>query len=159
MPQPRDQHTVERATAAAMGNMKHDGSHSGHAGTLCPTPLEAHPRLPFAGESEPRVTGLGVPNAGLILGGQERVIVGHLVGPAIHIREHIIQSVEQAEVPVLRVPAPVPAGSDHEDRGTAQPTPTASPSQLRPPGAAGPGQPVSGWSEPGRLGPGRVAGP
>jgi hypothetical protein len=100
-----------------------------------------------------------VPNAGLILGGQDHVIVGHLVGPAIHIREYIIQRIGQVEVPVPRIPGPVPAGSDQEDTGTAQPTPTASPSQLHPPGAIGPGQPVSGWSGPGRLGPGRVVGP
>jgi hypothetical protein len=140
------------------GHVRHGGGHAGHTGMFWPTQQEARPRLLFAGESEPRIAALGMPTGGLMVGGAEHVIEGHLVGPAIHPHAHVVVRVEWEEAVIPQPPAPIAVESDQAGAATAQPNPlTASPLQPRPPGAAGPGRPVSGWSSPGLPGPGRPA--
>ena len=111
-------------------------------------------------------TGTGFPEpgmpegGGLGVGGPEHMIAGHPVGPAIHPLTHVAVRVERGEAVIPQPTAPGAAESDQAGAATAQPNPpTASPLPPRPPGAAGPGRPVSGWSGPGLPGPGRPASP
>ncbi len=137
-------------------HMRHGGGHFATAGQLgmdFPTPPEFYPW-----ESEPGPAP-GMPTGGLVVGGPEHRIAGHLVGPTIHPLTHFTVQVEggQTVTPQPTVPSAGQAGQ--AGAATAQPDPTASPLQSRPPGTAGPGRPVSGWSSPGLPGPGRPASP
>ncbi len=137
-------------------HMRHGGGHfaiSGQLGMYFPTPLEL-----FPWESEPGPAP-GIPTGGLVVGGPERVVAGHLMGPASHPHTHVTVQIERGEAVIAQPTAPSAAESDQTVAATAQPYPTASPLQTRPPGAAGPGRPVSGLSSPGMPGPGRPASP
>jgi len=138
-------------------HMRHGGGHfatAGQLGMYFPTPPELYPW-----ESEPGPAP-GMPTGGLVVGGSEHRIAGHLVGPAIHALTHLTVQVEHGEAVTSQPTVPSTAGSDQGGVATAQPSPpTASPLQSRPPGAGGPGRPVSGWSSPGLPGPGRPASP
>jgi hypothetical protein len=95
----------------------------------------------------------------LVVGGPEHLIAGHLVGPTIHPLTHVAVRFEAGEAVNPQPTVPGAAESDQAGAATAEPDPTASPLPPRPPGAAGPGRPVSGWSSPGLPGPGRPASP
>jgi len=162
-------------------HMRHGGGHfatAGQLGMFFPTPPEL-----FTWESEPGPAP-GMPTGGLVAGRPEHMIAGHSVGPAIHPLTHVTVQVERGEAVIPQPTAPSAAESDRAGAATAmaqpnptasplqprppgaatatataQPNPTASPLPPRPPGAAGPGRPVSGWSSPGLPGPGRPASP
>jgi hypothetical protein len=139
-------------------HMRHGGGHfatAGQLGMFFPTPPEL-----FTWESEPGPAP-GMPTGGLMAGRSEHMIAGHPVGPAIHPLVHVTVQVERGKAVIPQPTAPSAAESDRAGAATAmaQPNPTASPSQPRPPGAAGPGRPVSGWFSPGLPGPGRPASP
>ena len=137
-------------------HMRHGGGHfaiAGQLGMFFPTPPEL-----FTWESEPGPAP-GMPTGGLVVGGPEHRIAGHLVGPAIHPLTHVTVLVERGEAVIPQPTAPSAAESDQAGAATAQPNPTASPSSPRPPGAVGPGRPVSGWSSLGLPGPGRPPSP
>ena len=139
-------------------HMRHGGDHFATAGQLgmdFPIPPESYPW-----ESEPGPAP-GMPTGGLMAGRSEHMIAGHPVGPAIHPLVHVTVQVERGKAVIPQPTAPSAAESDRAGAATAmaQPNPTASPSQPRPPGAAGPGRPVSGWFSPGLPGPGRPASP
>jgi hypothetical protein len=86
-------------------------------------------------------------------GGPGPMITGHIVGPAIHYPAHVVVRAEQSEVVTLQAPAPGGAGT----AAAAPADSTAGLALPRPPGVAGPGRRVSGWSGPGLPGPGRVS--
>ena len=141
------------------GSMRHGGGHAGHSGMFWPVGLEARPRLLFAEEVGPRPTALGMPTGGLMIGGPEHLIVGHLLAPAIHPLAHVMVWVDRGQVVIPQPTAPSAGELDEPGGATAQPNPTATPLQPRPPGAAGPGRPMSGQSSPGLPGPGRPTSP
>jgi hypothetical protein len=99
------------------------------------------------------------------VGGPGPMITGHLVGPAIHPLAHVVGRIERLEAVAPQPPAPTGAAApgaaelDQSGAASAQPNPISSPSLPRPPGALGPGRPVSGSSGPGLPGPGRPARP
>jgi len=137
-------------------HMRHGGGHfaiAGQLGMFFPTPPEL-----FTWESEPGPAS-GMPTGGLVVGGPEHRIAGHLVGPAIHPLTHVTVLVERGEAVIPQPTAPGAGESAAVGAATAQPDPTARPLPARPPGAAGPGRPVSGWSSPGLPGPGRPTSP
>jgi len=143
-------------------HMRHGGGHfatAGQLGMYFPTPPEL-----FTWESEPGPAP-GMPTGGLVAGRPEHMIAGHPVGSAIHPLVHVTVPVERGEAVIPQPTAPSTAESDQAGAATATattqppPNPTASPSSPRPPGAAGPGRPVSGWSGPGLPGPGRPPSP
>ncbi|MGO9466481.1 MAG: hypothetical protein ACLQVF_20260, partial [Isosphaeraceae bacterium] len=136
------------------GPVRHGGGHTGHHGILFPTQLELLPYL-FPGEPEQGPAAPGIPTAGVVGGGAERILAGHLLGPGSHPHAPVVVRVERGK-PSMPNPA-APVEIDQGGAATAQPNPTASPSSPRPPGAAGPGRPVSGSSGPGLPGPGRPA--
>jgi len=139
------------------GHMRHGGGYAG-GHVFFSTQPETRSTL-FAGEPEPGPAAPGMPMGGLVVGGPEHMIAGHLVGPAIHPLAHVAERVERGEAVIPQPTAPSAAESDQAGAATVQPNPTASPLPPRPPGAAGPGRPVSGWSSPGLPGPGRPASP
>jgi hypothetical protein len=140
------------------GHMRHHGGHAGHMGTFFPETLWQL----FPGEPELGLAAPGIPTVGLVEGGPGHMIPEHPAHPATHPLAHVAV---RGEVVIPQPKAPggpaAPAGSESDEAGaaTVQPNPTTSPSSPRPPGAAGPGRPVSGWSGPGRPGPGRPANP
>jgi len=138
-------------------HMRHGGGHfaiGGQLGMYFPTPPEL-----YTWESEPGPAP-GMPTGGLVVGGPEHRIAGHLVGPATHAPTHLIVQVEGRMAVTPQPTIPSATDTDQAGTATAQPSPpTASPWQSRPPGASGPGRPVSGWSSPGLPGPGRPASP
>jgi hypothetical protein len=131
-------------------HMRHGGGHTGHIGLLLPTQLAL-------GEPEPGPVAPEMIMAGLVGGGPEHMVAVHPVGPAIHPLAQVPLRVVLGEAVSPQSTDADAAGSDDGVRATAQPNPDASPSTGRPPGAGGPGRPVSGWSGPGRPGPGRPA--
>jgi hypothetical protein len=148
-----------RGHGAPEVHIKHGGGHPGHPGIFCPTEPETLPWLLIIWEAELRNAALGMPARGLMMGGPEHLFEGHLVGPATNPSMHTVLRGVGGQVVIAQPPAPSAIESDQDGAATAQPDPTASPSQARPPGAAGPGRPVPGWSGPGRPGPGRLASP
>jgi hypothetical protein len=136
------------------GQMKHRAGYPMHLG------IGFQPEMRHLfGEPETGPAAPGMPMGDLGLGGPEHMVAGHLVGPAIHALTHVPVRVEGEEAVVPQPTAPSAAESDQAGAATAQPDPTASPLPPRPPGAAGPGRPVSGWSSPGLPGPGRPPSP
>jgi hypothetical protein len=132
-----------------------------HAGrfmhTFFATETEMVPYL-FIGEP-----GLGAAAPGMfadvaIAGAAEPMTAGHLASPAGHPLAHAPIVVGQGEPSITQPAAPDGFDSDRTGAATAQPDPTANPVTQRPPGALGPGRPVSGWSGPGLIGPGRPPG-
>lgn len=123
-----------------------------HMGIIFPTPMQLRASL-FGGEPLPGSGPIGMPAGGAIVEHErEHQAMDHLAGPLIYRHGHAAGPGE-----ALISPANAP-GADESDQGggaTAQPTPTASPSSARPPGAIGPGLPVFGLSGPGLPGPGR----
>ena len=114
----------------------------------------------FIGEPRAGTTAPHLLVGGGVVGGAEHMTAGHhLAGRAGHPVSHIPLQGERGETLAPQVEA---VGGDESDQGAAatdQPDPTANPSSQRPPGAAGPGRPVAGWSGPGLPGPGRPASP
>jgi hypothetical protein len=150
------------------GSAGHGGNHSGFEGPMrhragyygpMGTGFQPEMRELFAGEPEPGPAAPGMPMGGLVVGGPEHLIAGHLVGPTIHPLTHVAVRFEGGEAVNPQPTVPSAAESDQAGAATVQPDPTASPLPPRPPGAAGPGRPVSGWSSPGLPGPGRPASP
>jgi hypothetical protein len=133
-------------------HMRHGGGHTEHVGLLLPTQLAL-------GEPEPGPIAPEMIMGGLVVGGPEHMVAVHPVGPAIHPLAHVPLRVVPGEAVAPQPTDAGVAGSDDGSGATAQPNPDASPSSARPPGAGGPGRPVSGWSGPGRPGPGRPARP
>ena len=142
------------------GQMSHGGGHAEHMGIFFPS-VSAHQVMEqVAGEPGPGPAYHGLPMGGLVAGASEHMIAGHLVGPAIHPVAHMAALVEPREAMIPQPTAPGDAQSDHAGAATAQPNPpVANPLPPRPPGAAGPGRRVFGWSGPGRPGPGRLPSP
>jgi hypothetical protein len=109
-----------------------------------------------AGEPGPGPAYLGGPMGGLVVGGPEHMIAGHLVGQAVQALAHVAARVEPGESVNSQLSSAGDTQSDQAGAATAQPNPpTANPLPPRPPGATGPGRPVSGSSGPGLPGPGR----
>jgi hypothetical protein len=136
------------------------GGHCEHMGIFFPSEA-AHQFIELvAGEPGPAPAYVGMPTGGLVVAGPEHMIAGHLVGQAVHAFAHVAARVEPGEAVISQ---PSSAGDTQRDQAgaaTAQPNPpTASPLPARPPGAIGPGRPVSGWSSPGLPGPGRRPSP
>jgi hypothetical protein len=146
------------------GSAGHGGSHGSFEGRMrhravYPGHFQPEMRELFAGQPEPGPAAPGMPMGGLVVGGPDHLIAGHLVGPAIHPLTHVAVRFEGGEAVNPQPTAPSAADSDRAAAATVQPDPTVSPLPPRPPGAAGPGRPVSGWSSPGLPGPGRPASP
>jgi hypothetical protein len=132
------------------------GGHCEHMGIFFPTEAVHQITELVAGEPGPAPAYLGMPTGGLVVGGPEHMIAGHLVGPSAHPLAHVAARVEPGEVVISQPSSGGDTQSDQAGAATAQPNPpTANPLPPRPPGASGPGRPVSGWSSPGLPGPGR----
>jgi len=136
------------------GHMKHRTGYPGLIGTG----FQPEMRQLF-GEPEPGPAAPIMLMGDLLGGGPEHMVAGHPVGSAIHPLTHVVVRDEGGEAVVPQPIVPSAADSDQAGAATAQPDPTASPLPPRPPGTAGPGRPVSGWSSPGLPGPGRPASP
>jgi hypothetical protein len=145
------------------GPMRLVGGYMSHRGMFIPTPPQLERRsLLFFGEPETGPAPPGMPTGGLEAGVPEHLIADYPVVPAIHL---LANAAEQDAALIPQPTAPggatthIAAETDQAGAATAQPNPTASPLSPRPPGAVGPGRPVSGWSGPGLPGPGRRVGP
>jgi hypothetical protein len=134
-------------------HMKHDVRHPGSLGLA----FLPETRQLFAGQPEPAPPAPGMLIGDLGIGGPDHLIPGHLVAPAIHPLTHLAVRFEGGEAVNPQPATPSAGDADQAGAATAQPDPTSSPLPPRPPGAAGPGRPVSGWSSPGLPGPGRPA--
>jgi hypothetical protein len=162
---------VWAVTAGASGRGPHGPPlHWGHAGHMKPGgghhpgqmgiffPVEpAHQFMErVAGEPGPGPAFAGRPTLGEAGGGAEHMIGGRLSAPAVRPLAYITARGDHGEdVTPQSVPASA-AEKDNQGGATAQPNPpTARPWPQRPPGAAGPGRPLSGWWGPGLPGPGR----
>jgi hypothetical protein len=142
------------------GHMKHGGGHAEHMGVFFPSAAAHQITSVVAGEAGPGPAFLGMPIGGVVVGGPEHMIAGHLVGLAIHPLAHVAARVEPGEAVIPQPTVPGDTQSDQAGAATAQPNPpVANPLPPRPPGAAGPGRRVFGWSGPGRPGPGRLPSP
>jgi hypothetical protein len=134
-------------------HMRHGGGHfaiAGQLGMYFPTPPGLYP---WESEPGPAPT---MPAGGLVVGGTEHMTTGHLTNLAIHARTHVPVQVEGGQAAISQLTAPNGVEPDQAGAATAQPNPpTTSSSLSRPPGAYGPGRPVSGWSSPGLPGPGQ----
>jgi len=143
-----------------VGHMRHGEGHAEQMGIFFPSNPAHQFMEQLAGEPGPGPAYVGVPTGGLVVGGPEHMIAGHLAGPAIHPIAHVAATAEREEDVIAQSAVPSAAQSDEGGAATAQPNPpTASRLPPRPPGAAGPGRWVSGWSGPGLPGPGRPPGP
>jgi hypothetical protein len=147
------------------GHMRRGGSHSEPLGIPFAILLvEARSAL-LPGEPGPNSAAPAMPTSGQVVGGQEYGVAGPMAFPANHPPAHVVVPVGREDSVMTQPAAPggatasSPTDSDQASAATAQPNPTASPSSPRPPGAAGPGRPVAGWSSPGLPGPGRPASP
>ncbi len=109
----------------------------------------------YRAQPEPSLAAPELLTGGLAVGGPAHLIAGHLAGPAMHPHAHVAMRIESGE-PLNELSTPF-SGSESNEEGaaTVQPNPIASPLSPQPPGAAGPGRPVTGWSGPGLPGPGR----
>ena len=111
--------------------------------------------LLFFGEPE---TGPAPP--GMPTGEPEHVIGDHSVAPVIHLLSDPAQPVDSEKGTTPQSTSAGGAGDlDQANVANAPQNPSANPSSPRPPGARGPGRPVSGWAGPGQPGPGRPATP
>jgi hypothetical protein len=135
-----------------VGHMRHGGGHAEHRGIPLTTPF-------LLGEVEASLAAPQILMGGVVVGGPEHMVAGHVEVPAIHPHAHAPLRVERGEAVIPQPTAPGAAESDREGATTAQQNPTVSPWSPRPPGAAGPGRRVSGLSGPGLPGPGRPASP
>jgi hypothetical protein len=130
---------------------------AGHIGhTFFATELETQVYV-LPGEPDVGPVAPGMFTGAAFVGGTDHMTAGHLTGTRSHTNAQVHARVEQRD-PLTSEPA-APGGGESNDTGaaTAQPNSTANPSWARPPGASGPGRPVSGWSGPGLPGPGRPA--
>jgi hypothetical protein len=101
------------------------------------------------------------------VGGPGPMMTEHLVSPALSPPAHFGAHGQPTGTAVSQPPAAEGAavsgtlGLDQPGAGavSAQPNPTVVPALPRPPGAVGPGLPISGRAGPGLLGPGRPANP
>jgi hypothetical protein len=142
------------------GRMPHGGGHAGDMGIFFPSVPAQQFMESIAGEPGPAPAHLALPTGGLVVGGSEHMIAGHMVGPAIHPHTHPAVRAEAGMAVSSQVTASSDDESDQAAMTTAQPNPPiASPLPPRPPGAGGPGRRVSGWSSPGLPGPGRPPSP
>ena len=94
-------------------HMRHGGGHfaiSGQLGMYFPTPLEL-----FPWESEPGPAP-GIPTGGLVVGGPERVVAGHLMGPASHPHTHVTVQIERGEAVIPKPTAPMPPNRTRRSR-------------------------------------------
>jgi hypothetical protein len=143
-----------------LGHMSDGGSHYEHMGIFFPT-LPAHQIVDhLAGEPGAGPAFLAISTGGLAVGGPEHMIASHLAGPPVHPVAHTAAHLDAGETGIQ--PSTVPSADESSQAGaaTAQPNPpAASPLRPRPPGAAGPGRPMFGWSGPGQPGPGRPPSP
>ena len=141
------------------GHMR-PGGHCEHMGIFFPSAAVHQFIEDVAGEPGPGPAHVGIPAGGLVVGGSEHMVAAHLEGPTVHPLAHVVARVEPGEAVISQ---PSSAGDSQRDQAgaaTAQPNPpTANPLPPRPPGASGPGRPVSGWSSPGLPGPGRRPNP
>jgi hypothetical protein len=143
-----------------VGHTRHVGGHADHMGIFFPVEPAQQFMDQLAGEPGPAPAYLGTPTGGLVVGGPEHMIAGHLVGPATHPVTHVAARGERGEDVIPQSAVVNAADTDHAGTATAQPTPpTASPLPPRPPGAAGPGRPDIGRWGPGRPGPGQPPSP
>jgi hypothetical protein len=92
------------------------------------------------------------------VGGPGPMMPGLTESPVHPPLAHVVAPVEARETMTPQPPAP--GGTDLDQSGAAvRPNPTVGPVSARPPGAAGPGRPVSGLLGPGLPAPGRPARP
>jgi hypothetical protein len=141
------------------GQVRHS-SHAPQMGIFFPfeSPYWSIDRL--SGEPGPAPAHLHLPSGGVVVGGPEHPIVGHVLGPAIHPIAHVAARIETGDVANAPLTSADDAQTQQDEGATAQPNPpNASRLPTRPPGATGPGRPVIGWSGPGLPGPGRPASP
>jgi hypothetical protein len=134
------------------GPMRHGAGHPDFVGMMMATHSSIEEREPAAIAPE-------MFSGGPVGGGSEHLVGGHPAGSAIHPPVRVPLRVERGSAALPQPTAAEGTESDHDGAATGPPNPTVSPWSSRPPGAAGPGRPVSGWSGPGRRGPGRPAGP
>ena len=80
------------------GHMRHGAAHAGHMGIFFPTEPAQQFMEQLPGEPGPGPAYLGMPTGGLVVGGPEHMIAGHLVGPAIHPLEHVAARVERGRL-------------------------------------------------------------
>jgi hypothetical protein len=124
-----------------------------HVGMFVPTqfvtgvPPEPGPPLPDL------LTG------GLAVGSPEHLVEGHLGAPNAHHHAHALLRFEGGQTSRSQPISPRNTEPAEDDQLTVQPNRAANPWLPRPPGAAGPGRPVSGSPSPGRRGPGRPVSP
>jgi hypothetical protein len=137
------------------GPAKHGARHPVNIGLA----FQPEMRELFAGQPEPAPPAPGMLVGDLGVGGPDHSIAVHLLGPGIHLLTHLAVRFEGGEAVTPQPTVPSAGDSDQGGAATAQPDPNSSPLPPRPPGAAGPGRPVSAWSSPGLPGPGRPARP
>ena len=131
--------------------------HAGRFGhTFFATESETVPYL-FVGEGRPGAADPGMFAGIAVAGGTEQISAGHPVGLGGHRLVHAPVRAEQGKILISEPEAPSADKSDQAATAMAPAAPTAGPMLQRPPGAFGPGRPVSGWAGPGLPGPGRPA--
>jgi hypothetical protein len=91
-----------------------------------------------------------------MLAGPEHLVTVQFAGPPVHPLAHVPPRVERGSG---EIPQSAPSGGAEPEREGAVAKPTVTSWAPRPPGAAGPGRPVSGRAGPGRPGPGQLASP
>jgi hypothetical protein len=143
-------------TPGFTGPMKHGSYHPANLGLAFHTEV----RELFAGQPEPGPPAPGMlPLGDLGVGRPGHLIAGPQVAASIHPLTHVPMRFEGDEAANPQPAAPIADDSDRAGAATAQPDPSASPLPPRPPGAGGPGRPVSGWSSPRLPGTERAASP
>jgi hypothetical protein len=113
----------------------------------------------YPGFSAPGPAAPGALTGGALAGESDHITAGHVMGSASHPLAHAPAGVDGADTSVLHTDSASAPQSDDAGSATRQPDPGANPYSARPPGAGGPGRPVSGFAGPGLPGPGRPARP
>jgi hypothetical protein len=135
-----------------VGHMRHGEAHREEVGIVSSTAILL--RQPVPGP-----VAIEMITERLTVGAPEHMVAGHRESPAVHPVAHVPLRAEPGKAVIPQPTAPAVADSEQEGTPTAQPNPDVIPWSPRPPGAAGPGRPVSGQSGPGQPGPGRRPSP
>jgi hypothetical protein len=134
------------------GRMRHGAGHTDLVGMLLATEIWHEELGP--GPVAPEMFA-----SGLMSGEADHAVAGHSGGTGIHPHSHIPLHPERGSAMIPQPTAGDGSASDQDGAASAQPNPPVNPWSPIPPGAAGPGQPVSGRAGPGRPGPGQPARP
>jgi hypothetical protein len=144
-----------------VGHMKRGAGHAaGHMGIFFPVEPAQQFMNQLSGEPGPAPAYFSVPVGGPVVAGAEHMIAAHLTGAPMPHFARLAERVELGQAMTAQTALTNGAGIDQGGVATAQPLPpTASPLPSRPPGASGPGWPMSGSWGPGLPGPGRPPSP